>query len=202
MNGGTPPFTRVPTVLKKIVSTGTKGEAAENMSEIIINKNLKKDYNNSQPVNNTATFWKLDGPININNSKYKLGDIIWKPNEPVVSVNHPRITNADYSENYFINMEALSGIGVITWVQHEKKVIMFNDFSNSQKLSFMKSYKIKSELLEGISANEELNNDQITESTKIIRNIVNNTILKDYTNLNYLPAFREMSDFFVDNDME
>lgn len=214
MEGGAPPFTRVPLVLKSVIKQGTRGVAEQNIGQII-GKDLKKTYNNSQPVNNTASFWHEIGEnennninrnsisnININQSKYKLGDIIWKSNIPRVTVEHPKITPYDYSTKYFTNMEALSGIGLVTWMQHEKKVIMFNDFSNQQKLAFMLKYNEFSELLEGITSDEELDNEQTVQSNEIITNIVNNTPLKDYRELDYLPVFREMSDFFVANDME
>jgi hypothetical protein len=99
-------------------------------------------------------------------------------------------------------MEALSGIGLVTWVNHEKEVIMFHNFSNEQRLTFMRKYKEFSELLEGISSNEDLTNVKANQSKQIVKNIVNNTPLEEYKELNYLPAFREMSDFFVDNDLQ
>ena len=215
MKGGVPPFTRVPLVLKSVIKQGTRGVAEQNIGQIV-NKNLRKNYNNSLPnQDEEASFWHEIGEnknnninrnsisnININQSKYKLGDIIWKSNITNVTVEHPEINPYDYLTEYFTNMKALSGIGLVTWMQHEKKVIMFKDFSNQQKLAFMLKYKEFSELLEGISSDEDLNNVKANQSKQIIKNIVNNTPLEEYKELNYLPAFREMSDFFVNNDME
>ena len=207
MKGGVPPFTRVPLVLKSVIKQGTRGIAEQNIGQII-GKDLKKSYNNSQPVNNTASFHheKFDNNSedikNINDPKYKLGDLIWKRNMPEVVVQHYNISDYDYSTEYFTEMEALSGIGLVTWMNHEKKVIMFKDFSDQQKLAFMLKYKEFSELLEGISSNEVLTNVKAKQSKEIIEDIVKDTPLKEYKELNYLPAFREMSDFFVDNDLQ
>jgi hypothetical protein len=214
MKGGVPPFTQDPTVLKNVIKQGTRGIAEQNIGQIV-NKNLRKNYNNSQPVNNTASFWHEIGEnknnninrnsisnININQSKYKLGDIIWKSNITNVTVEHSKIKPYDYLTKYFTNMKALSGIGLVTWMQHEKKVIMFKDFSDQQKLAFMLKYKEFSELLENITSDEELDNEQTVKSNEIIEDIVKDTPLKEYKELNYLPAFREMSDFFVNNDLE
>ena len=121
---------------------------------------------------------------------------------PEVVVQHYNISDYDYSTKYFTEVAALSGIGLVTWMNHEKKVIMFHNFSNEQKLTFMRKYKEFSELLEGISSDEDLNNVKANQSKQIIKNIVNNTPLNEYKDLKYLQAFREMSDFFVNNDME
>ena len=208
MKGGVPPFTQDPTVLKNIIKQGTRGIAEQNIGQIV-NKNLRKNYNNSLPNKNMeASFHhekfdnNSDDIKNINDPKYKLGDLIWKKNMPEVVVQHYNISDYDYSTDYFTEMEALSGIGLVTWVNHEKEVIMFHNFSNEQKLTFMRKYKEFSELLEGISSNEDLTNVKANQSKQIIKNIVNNTPLEEYKELNYLPAFREMSDFFVNNDLE
>ena len=208
MKGGVPPFTQDPTVLKNVIKQGTRGIAEQNIGQIV-NKNLRKNYNNSLPNKNMeASFHhekfdnNSDDIKNINDPKYKLGDLIWKKNMPEVVVQHYNISDYDYSTEYFTEMEALSGIGLVTWVNHEKEVIMFHNFSNEQKLTFMRKYKEFSELLEGISSNEDLTNVKANQSKQIIKNIVNNTPLEEYKELNYLPAFREMSDFFVANDME
>ena len=208
MKGGVPPFTQDPTVLKNVIKQGTRGIAEQNIGQIV-NKNLRKNYNNSLPnKNKKASFWheKFDNNSedikNINDPKYKLGDLIWKKNMPEVVVQHYNISDYDYSTEYFTEMEALSGIGLVTWVNHEKNVIMFHKFSNEQKLTFMRKYKEFSELLEGISSNEDLTNVKANQSKQIIKNIVNNTPLEEYKEVNYLPAFREMSDFFVNNDLE
>ena len=208
MKGGVPPFTQDPTVLKNVIKQGTRGIAEQNIGQIV-NKNLRKNYNNSLPNKNMeASFHhekfdnNSDDIKNINDPKYKLGDLIWKKNMPEVVVQHYNISDYDYSTEYFTEMEALSGIGLVTWVNHEKEVIMFHNFSNEQKLTFMRKYKEFSELLEGISSNEDLTNVKANQSKQIIKNIVNNTPLEEYKELNYLPAFREMSDFFVNNDLE
>ena len=208
MKGGVPPFTQDPTVLKNVIKQGTRGIAEQNIGQIV-NKNLRKNYNNSLPnQNKEASFHheKFDNNSedikNINDPKYKLGDLIWKRNMPEVVVQHYNISDYDYSTEYFTEMEALSGIGLVTWLNHEKNVIMFHNFSNEQKLTFMRKYKEFSELLEGISSDEDLNNVKANQSKQIIKNIVNNTPLEEYKELNYLPAFREMSDFFVDNDLQ
>ena len=208
MKGGVPPFTQDPTVLKNIIKQGTRGIAEQNIGQIV-NKNLRKNYNNSLPnQDEIASFHhekfdnNSDDIKNINDPKYKLGDLIWKKNMPEVVVQHYNISDYDYSTEYFTEMEALSGIGLVTWVNHEKEVIMFHNFSNEQKLTFMRKYKEFSELLEGISSNEDLTNVKANQSKQIIKNIVNNTPLEEYKELNYLPAFREMSDFFVNNDLE
>lgn len=210
MKGGVPPFTQDPTVLKNVIKQGTRGIAEQNIGQII-NKNLRKNYNNSLPNKEMeASFHheKFDNNSNgediknINDPKYKLGDLIWKKNMPEVVVQHYNISDYDYSTEYFTEMEALSGIGLVTWMNHEKKVIMFHNFSNEQRLTFMRKYKEFSELLEGISSNEDLTNVKANQSKQIIKNIVNNTPLEEYKELNYLPAFREMSDFFVNNDLE
>ena len=208
MKGGVPPFTQDPTVLKNVIKQGTRGIAEQNIGQIV-NKNLRKNYNNSLPNKNMeASFHhekfdnNSDDIKNINDPKYKLGDLIWKKNMPEVVVQHYNISDYDYSTEYFTEMEALSGIGLVTWVNHEKNVIMFHNFSNEQKLTFMRKYKEFSELLEGISSNEDLTNVKANQSKQIIKNIVNNTPLEEYKELNYLPAFREMSDFFVNNDLE
>jgi hypothetical protein len=187
-----------------------EGIAEQNIGQIV-NKNLRKNYNNSLPnQDKEASFHheKFDNNSNgeniknINDPKYKLGDLIWKKNMPEVVVQHYNISDYDYSTEYFTEMKALSGIGLVTWMNHEKKVIMFNDFSNQQKLAFMLKYKEFSELLESITSDEELDNEQTVKSNEIINNIVENTPLEEYKELNYLPAFREMSDFFVNNDLE
>lgn len=208
MKGGVPPFTRVPLVLKSVIKQGTRGVAEQNIGQIV-NKNLRKNYNNSLPnQDEEASFHheKFDNNSedikNINDPKYKLGDLIWKRNMPEVVVQHYNISDYDYSTKYFTEVAALSGIGLVTWMNHEKKVIMFHNFSNEQKLTFMRKYKEFSELLEGISSDEDLNNVKANQSKQIIKNIVNNTPLNEYKDLKYLQAFREMSDFFVDNDME
>ena len=208
MKGGVPPFTQDPTVLKNVIKQGTRGIAEQNIGQIV-NKNLRKNYNNSLPnQDKEASFHhekfdnNSDDIKNINDPKYKLGDLIWKKNMPEVVVQHYNISDYDYSTEYFTEMEALSGIGLVTWVNHEKEVIMFHNFSNEQKLTFMRKYKEFSELLEGISSNEDLTNVKANQSKQIIKNIVNNTPLEEYKELNYLPAFREMSDFFVNNDLE
>ena len=208
MKGGVPPFTQDPTVLKNVIKQGTRGIAEQNIGQIV-NKNLRKNYNNSLPNKNMeASFHhekfdnNSDDIKNINDPKYKLGDLIWKKNMPEVVVQHYNISDYDYSTEYFTEMEALSGIGLVTWMNHEKNVIMFHNFSNEQKLTFMRKYKEFSELLEGISSNEDLTNVKANQSKQIIKNIVNNTPLEEYKELNYLPAFREMSDFFVDNDLQ
>ena len=210
MKGGVPPFTQDPTVLKNVIKQGTRGIAEQNIGQIV-NKNLRKNYNNSLPnQDKKASFHheKFDNNSNgeniknINDPKYKLGDLIWKRNMPEVVVEHSNISDYDYSTEYFKDMEALSGIGLVTWMNHEKKVIIFHDFSNEQKLRFMIEYKRFSELLEGITSDEDLSNVKANQSKETILNIVNNTPLKDYKELNYLPAFRELSDFFVNNDLE
>ena len=208
MKGGVPPFTQDPTVLKNVIKQGTRGIAEQNIGQIV-NKNLRKNYNNSLPNKNMeASFHhekfdnNSDDIKNINDPKYKLGDLIWKKNMPEVVVQHYNISDYDYSTEYFTEMEALSGIGLVTWMNHEKNVIMFHNFSNEQKLTFMRKYKEFSELLEGISSNEDLTNVKANQSKQIIKNIVNNTPLEEYKELNYLPAFREMSDFFVNNDLQ
>jgi hypothetical protein len=208
MKGGVPPFTQDPTVLKNVIKQGTRGIAEQNIGQIV-NKNLRKNYNNSLPnqdkeasFHNSFNNSNGEDIKNINDPKYKLGDLIWKRNMPEVVVEHSNISDYDYSTEYFTEMEALSGIGLVTWMNHEKKLIMFNDFSDDQKLTFMRKYKEFSELLEGISSDEDLTNVKANQSKQIVKNIVNNTPLEEYKELNYLPAFREMSDFFVNNDLE
>ena len=210
MKGGIPPFTQDQTVLKNVIKQGTRGIAEQNIGQII-NKNLRKNYNNSLPNKEMeASFHheKFDNNSedikNINDPKYKLGDLIWKKvmEEDYYEVVHSEIDKSVYVSDYFKNEIVLSGIGLVTWINHEKKVIMFNQFLNDQKLTFMKEYKKFSELLEGITSKQHLNNNTNNQSVKIIKNIVNNTPLEEYKELNYLPAFREMSDFFVNNDLE
>ena len=167
-----------------------------------------KDYKNSIRISGEVDFHILSDECQSINS-FKFGDLVWKPNYysknklniPIISVKHQHIIPYEYNTEYYQSGPALAGIGIITWKNHEKILLMFEEFPNNIQLIFMQYYKAFNEAIEGITANEVLDADIDSYVYDQLVSILEQYPFNDYyDDIDYIKAFRELTDYLADND--